>query len=637
MSFMKHSLTRRVGSSMIELLVVIVIFAVGILAVLQIFPRGLQLINTSKSKTMMNQLAAAELGRVSGRPDQLPEMILPVRYQIAGPLITIIADGNRNTDDLGPYTNRINGAGEVLDGGGGALGTWPYLSGANNVRRIVGEGGRIPASRRVGASVGGLMVLQFAPVVFNPSLYTDNIFVVYGNDLVRRGGAPGMRVVDWQYFLEDSEETAGFIHVYRSAAKDLRYRLAFNCVIDNAGNRFRREIVDAEIFVAAGPAGYVSFPIAAYAGLTGGETYVGSEYDSFRVARKFDRVNAFTSDPYEYRLLDDTLGLLLFNPAGRNYLVPRNNGRRQPLTARVNYDVFDWRIIRDEFRISTAYPSEQRLRLNNLMNGSSRQADGRLHPGLNVAVTDEAGGVENRSFLLLDLDTGGIVSKNSMVVDYSMGAVRFIDLDNNPANGVQINLYLPQAAVPTTVNAEGRSVRALYMATGEWSVQVSKAANSYRTTLGSPGIGECYAGGSNQFFLGAPLAVGESPVRIYFSPMDAGKKVTVGEIWYTDGGGNLKSLLNQDFLVSSAPVDTAVGLPYIDLRNYDANAAAINYAQFGYGVRNVKGASVSVRVLWNPATFNLTADETQNLLNYETWARNYRKIKAEGFVQKEEQ
>jgi type II secretory pathway pseudopilin PulG len=631
----------RRGTSLIELLVVIVIFLIGILAVIQIFPKGLQIIDATRNTSMMNALARAELDRLRGRVDQLPEQIIPVIYSVSGSVVSVSADANRNVDDISPYSNRLDQNGNLLDTIGNSLGNWQYLSGANNVRRVIGEGGAVPAPRPVGTQFGGLMVLQFAPIVFNPSF--QGLFTVYGNDLVRRDGTPPNfgRVRDWEYYVEDADDAAATIYLYNPTPNPIEFRIAMSAWITNGPNNYRREVVDGPSIVVPAGASYQGFPLANFAGtMAMGESFNGAEFDSIKVQRLFQRVpnaTAFTGDPYEYKLMDETLGLVLFNRTGFNYTIPRQNGRRVPLTARVNYDVYDWRILREEFRVAATYPAEQKMALQNLMHLNKTMADGRRFAGLNVTVSDGAGGTENRDFLMLDLQSGGIVARQSLQVDYSRGIVTMIDSDSNPTNGVQIGVVYPGNNAATTVNAVGRPMRVLYMASGEWSVQVTKAASSYRGEFNRPGYGQYYAGGSRQAFFGAPLVPGESTTRIYFPPMDAGKKVTVGQIWYDTATSTEPLLLqNQDFLITNSPADQTVGLPYIDLRTYDPDAVSINYARYGVGVRGVKGASVRVRVLWNPTTFALTNVEATNIERLEQWGRNYRRISAESYLQKEE-
>jgi len=627
---------KRAGTSLVELLVVIVILLVGILAVVQVFPRGLQLLGVERSKTVMTNLIRGEVERLRGRVNQLPDMILPVRYVWTGSDVRIEVDSNRNPNEMGPFSPRIDANGLVLDAGGQPLGAWQYLSGPNTFRRVIGEGGEIPAPRYIGATYGSLMSLQFAPIVFNP--FYEQFFIVYGNDLNRRWGAPnGGRVRPYVYYVEEADEPTATIYLPQGPVAR-NYRLAMTAVVNNGTANEHREVLDIVVPVPAG-AGYSVFPLGDPAWVGTG-TFLGVDYDTVRVARIFDQVGAFgagTPDDtaYQYQLVDATLGLLVFHPDSHKYTETRGN-RRVPLVARVNYDVYDWRIIKDEFRVSESVPAEHRLKLQNLLHRNSQGPDSKLHVGLNVFVTDELGGTENRDFILMDLDTGGIYSKASLNVDYSQGLVEILDADNNPANGVQAQLWYPGAASSVTVDASGRLVRALYQATGEWAVQVTKAASVYRSNLGVPSAAQYYAGGSRQFFVGAPLVAGESPTRIYFPPMDVGKKVTIGEIYYdVAGGGEPRKLSNQDFLISNSPIDTVVGLPYVDIRTIASDALSINYARYGYGVRNVQGSSLTVKAFWNPAFFSLGTDEAFNLEQFETWGRNWRRVQTDTMLRKE--
>lgn len=625
---------RKRATSLVELLVVIVILLVGILAVVQIFPRGLQLIAVERAKTMMVNLTRTEIERIRNHSDQLPEMILPVIYTWTGSDVLIQADSSQNPNEIGPYTQRVDINGNILDAGGNILGGLPYLSGPNRTRRVIGEGGPIPAPRNVGSAYGSLLALQFAPIVYNPAY--QRFFIVYGNDLTRRYGAPGGfgRVRPYQYFVDEAEEPTATIYLPQGSI-NRNYRLSMTAYVNNGTSNERREIIDVIIPVAAG-AGYLSFSLNAY---VGAGTFLGCEFDSIRVARIFDEVGAFTSgnvddDVYQYRLLDAALGLVLFNPAGHKYMEQRGN-RRVPLVARANYDVFDWRIIKEDFRIADQAPAQQRLKLTNLLHKGSQGSDNRIHVGMGVFADDEIAGVENRDFILMDMSTGAIYSKQSVEVDYSAGVIEIKDYDNDPTNGVQARMRYP-GGLPVTVDAGGRNVRAFYQGTGEWALQVTKAASLYRQNVGNPGAGQYYPGGSSQFFFGVPFAAGEGLTRIYFPPMDAGKKVTIGELYYdVVGGGEPRKITDQDFLISNSPADAAVGLPYVDIRTIAPDALSINYARYGYGVRNVQGSSLTVKAFWNPAFFNLTNDEAINLENVERWGRNWRRVQTDTMMRKE--
>src|SRR5436305_6168395 len=107
---MLHSLRRiphhRKGTSLVEVLVVIVIFLIGILAIAQIFPGGFRVLANTRAISVASTLAESELNRVQAS-GQMPEMVIPILYQPAGGTTVVIADPNRTEDDLGPQGQSI--------------------------------------------------------------------------------------------------------------------------------------------------------------------------------------------------------------------------------------------------------------------------------------------------------------------------------------------------------------------------------------------------------------------------------------------------------------------------------------------------------------------------------------------------
>ncbi len=643
---------RAAGTSLIELLVVIVILLIGILGVIQIFPGGLGILRTTRNNSIATELARSQSDELKGRASQLPEMILGTTYDTANGTVVNIAETQAGINDLLPAMDGMTSAG-LLTLGGNDLGLWDYLTGANMMRRVVGEGGPVPAPRRFpgpsGFEYGGLLVLQFSPIVYDPAY--PILLLVYGNDMSRREGSPGFAPSrPWQFFLEDVDTPAATIHVPRDTVKPRSYRLSFTAWIDNGGTTEPREIVDTIVTVPANASGgYEPVLLSAYAGPG---PFLGAEFNSVRLARLFDQVAnsaAFTSDPYECVLLDSRLGVLLFNPRGYNYLEPRQGNRRIPLTARVNYDVYDWRIIRDEFRIPGDAPYQTQLKLGGLKVKGSQRPDGQTYQGLNVLVADGAGGTQDIDLILHDVETGGVFlhdptnpanpspppttfndylsvdpARSSYAVDKSTGFIRFLDFDPGTP-GMQLRIIYPGTAAPQTINADGRVVRALYEANGEWAVQVMKAPSTLRQVFSSPQRANFYVGGTS------PL--GGLPTRIYFPPMDAGKNVTIGEIWYTDGGGSRQVLRDQNFVIQATPFDP-IG-PYVEIRNLDPTAVGFEFSN-GYAVRYVRGASVRVRVLWNAATFDLFGGNADRLDRFERWSRNWRRVSVDTFLQRGE-
>lgn len=629
MKYIAARSTRR-GTSMVELLVVIVIFLIGILAVVQVFPGGFNLLRTSRSNAVATQLIRAEVERLRGRADTLPDNVVPTTYVRSGGVVNIVADPDRSPSELAPAGVQVNQDGTVMNAAGDNIGSWQYVSGANVSRRIIGEGGPVPAPRPVGSLYGGLAILQFAPIVVNNDPLYRSVFVAYGADLTRRWGPPGGRPRPWIYFVDNPEDGSAELYLPRDTTLNRQYVLNMTALVDNGSSVERRELIDLIVPVPANVAGgYEVIPLST---LVAGN-FIGADFDTIRVARMYQQVGSFSGDPYEYMMLDDTLGLLLVNPVAFTAKETRGNGVRMPLTLKVNYDVYDWRIIRDEFRIPDNEAPRQKLILGNLYMFDRFMPDGKRWSGLNIFTPP--GNTQQRDFLVLDLDTGGIVDRASYQVDTTSGIITFLDLDADPSNGTQINLRYPGALNDTVVDAGGRMVRCLYEGANEWSVQMYKAAARYRQTIGRPSIGQYYPAGADAYYNGGGGLGGEVATRIYFPPMDDGKKVTVGEIWYGQAGQEPQMLADQDFLIRSVPADPT-GLPYIDIADVLGGAAQpLNYTRYGYAVKNVKGASLTVRALWNPATFTLGTDPDDNLRIFERWMQNWRRSASTTFLVKE--
>ncbi|MES1227245.1 MAG: hypothetical protein ABUL72_01160, partial [Armatimonadota bacterium] len=288
-----------------------------------------------------------------------------------------------------------------------------------------------------------------------------------------------------------------------------------------------------------------------------------------------------------------------------------------------------------------------KLALNGIKPASSSTADGKPSHGLgnyytgdfSVYTPDADGTVGSQDFVLMDLETGGIIQGNSQsntksawYVDKSRGVIVFRTVDNS-LPGIQAYVAYPTGtrtlsgsqidpsvlwSTTGTTDISGHPVRALYRGSNEFATQVLKAASNYQVTYPATasalGAGECFVGGSND---GTPWGSGN---RLYFPLADFGEKVVVGEAYTTTG-----AIRDQDLLINGKETVGGTTVAYATL----PNTGVFDYSQKGYAVRWVRGASLKVRVLWNPDTFTLTADQTQNFENFQNWSRSWRKINTE--------
>ncbi|CAN5689581.1 hypothetical protein BH11ARM2_BH11ARM2_10090 [soil metagenome] len=634
------------GTTLVEVLVVIVVFLVGILAVVQIFPRGFQILTLTRKGSEATALSRDESERIKAAPSEIPEFILPVDDNGAGfdPDDTMLSP-----DDLGPAGNGIRADGVLMDGNK-VVGPWQLYSGANRFRRIMGETRRVPAPRRVGGNAslyGGLLMANYGPIDTNYPL------MISGNDLTRNPSPPaqlqertditatGMRFFDVldtlgssDFYLDTLDSTDPAIYVPVGTFQR-QYRLTLSVLVSNGGQPVRRTLRGLAFTVPAVTisAQYPRLPLARIALaapiaslLPSGDTYRSIYPDTIRVKRGYKEVpvgNGFSADPFEVKVLDLTRGMILFNPAGYSETVDGSDGR-QPLSATLDYTVADWRILREDFRLTDSDNGHVKLSLAPLKGGVS-DADGLTTSSLGPMETGNSQIAAASHLFIVDLDTGGIVCEKEptgsttplITVNKSLGLVTFADASR--VDGRQIRILLPDGAV-RTFDLRGRALRAFYMSRDEFAVQVLKPASTYNASVIEPGPGEFYVGGSNG-------AIGGQVTRLYFPRSDAGSKVNIGVLRYLDASSNVREIVGQDFTVRFRPGENN---PSIDLTDVDSGATGFDPNSLA--ARDVRGSSLTVRTLWNPDFFSLTSNPATNLTRLDQWARGYRRSTVQTYV-----
>jgi hypothetical protein len=442
--------------------------------------------------------------------------------------------------------------------------------------------------------------------------------------------------------------------------RPVSYRLSFGYYRDNGGQLERVDVIDAIVTISTNPdpgnpahalydpVNNTVAPINLVNLIGNPPGFIEIAFDSVSAARLFDQVplaNAFDPRyPYEYKVLGGNLGAILFNPRAYNFR-ERRGRNRVPLVAQINYDVYDWHIISDEIRGDRTRSPIHKLRLQQLKATGDIQNDRRRYDGLSIPVPNGNGGIANdRDVVVLDLDTGGIVSPTvnpanansakSYKVDYLRGVIAFgspLLAGGGELSNTGITVILPDAAQTpiTDVDPAGRNFRVLYKAHDDWAVQVFKAPQRiYVSNIAAVGAAQAYVGGT-------PNGSGGLPTRIYFSPANLGAKVTIREIRYRDGANNLRVMQDQDFLIraSNAPGDPLGFLPSVNIQEADPNAASFDWS-YGYAVRGIGGSSVRARVIWNKAEKeDVPGDSPNEIANrmdlHEAWSRSWRKVEVE--------
>lgn len=671
------------GTSLIEVLTVIVIFLVGIMALMQAFPGGLALLRSTRSNTLASSLARAEMQRLQGSSEALPDMIVPVDYLGGGTVIEI--NPGKPSNGLMPTADTVTGGELTMDGdiivAGSAIGKWERVSGANHFNRVIGEGGAVPSPRPVGSLNGGLMHLQFSPFYYSRSAGTGigqpGIVLAYANDMIRRWGSPEFnrpnpdrRGRDSIFFVVDDEEDSpifnGEDQVWVPVQRDssgtnyltsLRISFTFTyrpnavasqhdvvVLLDPAtapntvmtSNGLWQVINLRELVAQPGEYNATGFDSSAFVTADLGSVRVQRAYSEIPLAQPFQDGN-----PYQYKVLNDEIGSLLFNPSAAKVKVESVvGGELIPLQARVDYTVLDWRIFKDGFRVPPASGnSVVKLAMQGLKVSSSESADGRQFGGLGFFFPDGNNNVSGSDFALLDEETGGIILGNlpggiysSYFVEKRGGSITFVDQD--PASGIQgyLTVIQPDGAwsAPQLVNLDGRAVKAFYMVQGEWAVQALKPARSYRIApgVGPSGLsaGECFVG---QTEMADGSFYGDTNI-LYFPLSDLGHRVVISELRGQTGSGFV-TVREQEFHINSTAVLGGVLHATINVGS-KLSGGVLSSAQAGYAVKGVRGASLRVRVLYNPEKFSLLPDAQDNFNQLERWMRETRSIETEGFL-----
>lgn len=622
------------GTSLVEVLVAMVVLLVGILAIAQIFPGGFRILNTNRDSLVAATYAEGLQQFYAQNPNAVPESILPVTYTYQGGKMVLNPSSGIAPKSLELAGDALGNDG-VLSKGGEVLGKWDYFSGPNNLRRVMGDSYTIPQPRKVAAGAyGSVLVLRYGPILTatNPAISTQTfqpLLDVTSNDLeiVEVTTVPGEKQSFQAYLLNaDSKDAELYLSPVEPATVVTgTYRLVLAYFAKDAGTNVTRR--EATILVGNVGGSLTSNKIetvlSAQGGLGVGESLVSVDVQSMHLVRVFNKVASFTSDPYEYNTLGGRAeGILLINPAAASTFQLRS-GQRTPLQVKVSYDVLDWRIVKDEVKVPSSGPAQVKLNLPiKVLGGSTPDRTPYAGLGLNAYKYDPSTstvGTENREMLIVDEESGDTIAPVSYSISSRNSLVDFKDSDS-VVSGLQV-WAVDVLGAAHQLDAGGRTFRVYYRSSNEWSTQPLKASSSYGLGVNPPKSGQYFLDYSN------------SRTRAYFPQSDLGQRVSVDEIWYTTDSGKVVSLKTVDFVLRKESGDT-VGYPFLDLTdlvadtNPNVHPKEFNTTSYGYAMRGVHGASLTIRVLQNPGTFSLGGD---NFRAFEAFKTKYSQTLIEGY------
>jgi hypothetical protein len=312
--------------------------------------------------------------------------------------------------------------------------------------------------------------------------------------------------------------------------------------------------------------------------------------DSDTAGRKFKEVAPgtwSTNNPYEFYVASPTIGnlgnvgVIIFNPMGREFTEQTNVGP-QPLTAHIDYDVLDWHIIREDRSMPGSRPYVLPLSLKGIKRVGDTESDQTDYEGLFTGIP-KANNVGD--ILIYDMTSGNVVP----------------EFDSNNVRNYYVNF---KEGIVTFGDAFGDANRAgtfrfFYKAHGDWALIVQKAAGIYnRVNTAALGYASYWLGDTSN---------GSFATRVYFPRSEAGKTITVREIWYLDANNVVHKLTNKTYRIESNPsAFQSIGpyqLTYLDIATeFDpadpAKPVAFDYKSTGQPLIGVQGVSLRARVLW---------------------------------------
>ncbi|MEN3002482.1 MAG: prepilin-type N-terminal cleavage/methylation domain-containing protein [Armatimonadota bacterium] len=583
---------RQGGASLVEVLVAILVLAIAILAFIRLYPSGFLALKRTGQSEAATRLAQQELERLKGRQDNLPYMIAPVKYEVVEGHTVLVIDPTTAPDDMGVQPNLPQGVPPE------------YASGVNRIRRIIGERVNLGApapypGSRSNMTTGILYQTAFAPIAVPPvsggpawDPIESGYLLVYGNPMRRF-----VMDSDWEYrwnlqlYEYGIDYERGKVLLRPLRHREIAYKIDYSYRVQHEDHEDIRQVSTVIVLPPTDP--QRPFPVWAdltipvpgrhprdYPPVNQDPDFQGLVPDSDSAARLFERLapdDAWDPDyPYQYKVVNQLLGLLAFNPAGTGFVERYWRGER-PLIANIDYNVYDWSILREDHTV----PSTGRIRLTftDIKQYGDLLENQTQYRGLNLPGIEER---DQPDIVLVDMLTGQVayIQKGTLLAQSTLSLGSF---EVDYLAGV-IQLHNP--------NLRGRKLRVLYKAHENWALAVQKAAHRYflSPVLDGMPADACWYDAEAAFR-------GEPVTKLYFNRSEAGKTVLLREYWYWDGNTTRRGV-NGVLRISETPDST--GFVYADLREIHPNAQRWAPEVTGVAIRGVQGLSLKVRLYYEP-------------------------------------
>ncbi len=476
------------GTSLVEVLIVMVILLIGIFAVIRVFPLGFQYMKNAENRSVSTRLANQLLESVRNDEANLPESVTFSFFEATGIRRTVAGFGPDY--DLLTDIERTS----ALDG------TNPFYRDLNLYRYVTGERVKVPLPTVVGALSGSIYTVKLGPIYMDPAFGDPTSVLnpaqqVAAEQYLKVTGAPmvGTQVEsntgtanpsDFSGFLRTvnnyvidygSDNTQAYLLV---SAADHDRTLLVSFTKENGASA--QTLEDVPVTIPMNTFGWVLIP-------GGIDLIPGTE----TVKQRFERIAAGAGwdddNPYQYKLVRPNIsdgaaltfaniGMVAFNPVGAT-----SAEAGQSFSAYVDYAVLDWHIIRDDREVpssttGTAGDVPVRLSVQKVKPSGEENLDGSEYVGVFPSNDPTA----NSDIVVVRLDTGVPLTRG----DYALRATTDVNSDfwiNNEGRSNDSSYGSGVIYVNTNRVPRGTPIRILYKGMAEWGVSLSKAVANYKS------------------------------------------------------------------------------------------------------------------------------------------------------------
>lgn len=516
---------RQRGVSLIEILVVLAILVLGILIIVELFPRGFFTIENTGTATLADSLAQELVEQQSQNAAGLPDAILPESLDANGLPDPATAMANYDPD----LPNNLN-----------------------NARLISNETITVPTPNGTGKSVyavnyGPIFMASNNPVQMPQSLSINglNWTNVSGSasenpkDQLRQGQpsflmdfAAGQIAVPYasysQNFVLTVRDNNDVVHtlyltVPASESDPLdSTRLAYkqNTATNYNGNWFDPESVSLAYVTAQSPTSPAT---------------LATPWKAAMLFRPFHQppMAGFDADPYEFNLVKGNMGaganLINLGAVAFNPLAAGGNGL-PALKAQISYQTYNWQIIHEDRDIPAITGAGgqyiARLTLKRLKTDLQSYPDADVN-GTVTNVTYNGIADSHQDTIIMDLDTGQTVAPTGIVNE---------DTTGTSPTAISVGHSVGRLVFPSGApgNATAHRIRVFYQVIGDWTAAIQKAPSQYIQH-------QAVANTAGNSLSPAEYAIDFNSKVVYFPRCDAGQTVEIDGITATLANGTLKT------------------------------------------------------------------------------------------------